>query len=104
MRFIKVISAVGLPVFFEACFFGAMTLVVMTFNNPNMLSAHIFLMTIFEIFNCIFLGINISLNSLAANALGNKNELKCKRLIKFAYLSTFALAIVVLLPLYFLKD
>lgn len=102
IEFGRNVFSIGLPILFEACYFGIMSIAAMELKDPIMFSAHIFIMTIFEIFSCIFLGINLSLNTLAANAVGERDELKCRRIVKFAYLSTFVLAITVLGPMYFL--
>lgn len=47
---------------------------------------------------------NLSLSTFVANAVGERDELKCRRIVKFAYLSTLVLAIAVLAPMYILHD
>ena len=78
---------VALPICLDAYFFAGKTFIVGSLKTPSILAAYIILGNIFGVFYCVFIGINISLNTLTANAVGEKDLKKCHLYVKFAYFS-----------------
>lgn len=100
-KYVLYVVPIAMPIYFDACFYGAKTLIIGSFKNPIMLAAHVFITNIFEIIYCIFLGINVSLNTLSANAVGERSVHKCKLLLKFAFFIGFALGIILMITFLF---
>ncbi|KAL4471555.1 hypothetical protein ABPG74_008448 [Tetrahymena malaccensis] len=85
-KYILYVSPIAFPICFDALFYGIKTMIVGTFQNSIMLAAHVIVTNIFEIFYCIFLGVNLSLNTLSSNAIGERHIKKCRLLTKFSFL------------------